>query len=369
MEYRVVIIDDEAWTRDTIKRIGQWKQLGFQIVGEAADGISGLECINELRPHLIVTDMKMPGLDGAQLLQKLTELSIPSKVIVVSGYYDYNYAHQALSSHVADYLLKPIKEDEFNEQLRRCAEELDRENSGIDGSEGYLLGNADAKWLKEYIKVRQDLSCCFESATEKGVETALNKIKDLFLSYADHKAYLKLMIKTNYDLQRILEEIALARYGGEDEVLSAADISFTISKNSSIDELISHYHDAALKIISKINMVQQSKKHIDISKIEEYLNENYAENITLEDMAKRFFVTKEYLSTAFKKKTGVNFSDYLTAVRMEKAKKMILEYEIPIQKVSDMLGYVDVAHFYKIFKRYFNTTPGKMREDRSNKSS
>lgn len=367
MEYRVVIIDDEAWTRDTIKRIGHWKEMDFQIVGEAADGISGLECINELKPHLIITDMKMPGLDGVQLLQRLTELSIPSKVIVVSGYYDYNYAHQALSSHVADYLLKPIKEDEFNERLRRCAEELDRES--IDGGEGYLLGNVDAKWLKEYIKVRQDLGYCFESATEKGVETALNKIKDLFLSYADHRAYLKLMIKTNYDLQRILEETALAGYDCEDEVLSAADISFTISKNSSIDELISHYHDAALKIISKINKAQQSKKHIDISKIEEYLNENYAENITLEDMAKRFFVTKEYLSAAFKKETGVNFSDYLTAVRMEKAKNMILEYEISIQKVSDMMGYVDVAHFYKTFKRYFNTTPGKMREDRSNKSS
>lgn len=368
MEYRVVIIDDEAWTRDTIKRIGQWKKLGFQIVGEAADGISGLECIKELKPHLIIADMKMPGLDGAELLQKLTELNISSKVIVVSGYYDYNYARQALSSHVADYLLKPINEDEFNERLYRCAQELDRESLGRDGSQDYLLGNADAKWIKEYIKVRQDLNYCFESAAEKGVETALNKIKDIFLSCVDKKAYLKLMIKTNYDLQRIIEETVITRYNGEDGALSLADLSFTISENSRIDELIEHYGHAAVKIMEKINMQQQNKKHIDISKVQEYLNENYSQNITLDDMAKRFFVTKEYLSTAFKKEAGVTFSDYLTAVRMEKAKIMILEYEIPIQKVSDMMGYADIAHFYKTFKRYFNTTPGKMREEGVNKA-
>lgn len=363
MEYRVVIIDDEAWTRDTLKRIGKWRQLGFQIVGEAADGISGLECIKELRPHLIITDMKMPGLDGAQLLQALAELDLSPKIIVVSGYYDYKYARQALNSHVADYLLKPVKEDAFNQRLAECVQELERETRSVSGSEAFLIGNVDAQWVKEYMKVREDLNQCFESASEKGVEVALGKIRDMFLTRVNRKAYLKLMIKTNYDLQRILEETILAKYDHVAEGLSPAVLSFTIHENSDINELINHYKNAAAKVISEITLQEHSKRHIDIPRIRKYLDENYAENITLEEMAKRAFVSKEYLSAAFKKEVGSTFSDYLTAVRMERAKKMILEYEIPIQKVSNLMGYVDAAHFYKTFKKYFNTTPGKMRED------
>lgn len=363
MEYRVVIIDDEAWTRDTLKRIGKWRQLGFQIVGEAADGISGLECIKELKPHLIITDMKMPGLDGAQLLQALTEINISSKVIVVSGYYDYKYAKQALNSHVADYLLKPVKADAFNKRLQCCAEELNRETQSFNGNEAYLVGNVDTQWVKEYMSVRADLNQCFESASEKGVEVALGKIRDMFLTQVNRKAYLKLMIKTNYDLQRILEETIISKYDNVVEALSPAVLSFTIHENSDINDLVSHYKNAALKIISEITIQTHNKKHIDISKIRKHLDENYSENITLEDVAKKTFVSKEYLSAAFKKEVGSTFSDYLMTVRMEKAKKMILEYEIPIQKVSNLMGYVDAAHFYKTFKRYFNTTPGKMRED------
>ena len=85
-EIRVVIIDDEAWTRDTIKRIGKWRELGCRIVGEASDGLSGLECIRQLDPHLIITDMKMPGLDGAQMLRELDELQNVRVVLEESGF-------------------------------------------------------------------------------------------------------------------------------------------------------------------------------------------------------------------------------------------------------------------------------------------
>jgi len=90
---------------------------------------------------------------------------------------------------------------------------------------------------------------------------------------------------------------------------------------------------------------------------------NYAENITLEGMANRNFITKEYLSFAFKKETGTTFSNELIRIRMEKAKQLIIEYNLPIQKAAEMTGYQDIAHFYKTFKKFFGNSPGKIKEE------
>lgn len=361
MFFRVVIIDDEVWTRNLLRKIGHWRELGYRIVGEAADGISGLECIRQLRPHLIVTDMRMPGLDGPQLLQTLQKSEVHAKVIIVSGYYDYQYARQALKSHVADYLLKPISEDEFNERLRICAEELTEEDKKIL-PETILLENIDPVWMKNYVVYREDLSRSFESGSEKGIDAALRKIENLFAGLQDENAKLKIMVKVNYDFQSILEETIIAKYQPTGEQMSLYDIPFTIQRESGIHDLARHYRQVTSKFISTV-AEQQNKKKTDISNICEYMRTHYSENITLENTAKHFYISKEYLSFAFKKETGVNFTKYLISIRMEKAKEMILEYGIPIQRVAEMVGYTDITYFYRTFKRFWGTTPAKISDE------
>ncbi len=361
MDYRVVIIDDEAWTRDTIKRIGQWQEFGFQIVGEAADGVSGIECIKQLKPHLIITDMKMPGIDGAELLQLLSLQNIKAKVIVISGYYDYNYTRQALNSHVMDYLLKPIKEDEFNQLIKRCSHELNMETQLEEQKEISLVGIADTSWLTKYFEARNDARKCLEGLSKKGVQLALDKIRALLDLQDNNKAKLKLIINVNYDLHKIMEETVIAKYSdGLDQSL-AVELSYTIRENGTNGEFIKHYSTIADKIIDAVVLQKQRKNKIDILAIKQFVDINFSENISLEELAKTNYVTKEYLSSAFKKELGMNFSDYLTRVRMEKAKELIVDYGVPIQTVSNMTGYLDIAHFYKTFKKYFGTSPGKMR--------
>ena len=363
MKYRAVIIDDEAWTRELIRRIGHWREYGYQIVGEAADGTSGLECIIQLRPHLIITDMKMPGLDGSQLLRALEQNDIHAKVIVVSGYYDYEYARQALSSHVADYLLKPVGEDEFNKRLRACANELAEEDQKMLPAESILAEHIDPFWLKKYMAYREDLIRSFEACSEKGARIALEKLEELFDNLKDETIRLKMLIKENYDLQSLLEETLIAKYGDTREVLAGSDISFTIHENSTIHDLIQHYQRTVLRIIADVTARQQGRKKLDVTRICEFVDAHYTESITLEDTAARFNVSREYLCSVFKKETGVNFTEYLASTRMEKAKVMILEYGIPIQQVSEMVGYTDVAYFYRTFKKHFGNTPAKMREE------
>ncbi len=363
MAYRVVIIDDEAWTRDTIKRIGHWKEYGFQIVGEAADGASGLECINALKPHLIITDMKMPGLDGVALLQLLTQMGSQAKIIVVSGFYDYNYTRQALNSHVLDYLLKPIKEEEFNEQLRRCAQMLEPETNGGETGEIGIVGDIDKGWLKEYIETRNDVRKCLESLSLKGIERSLEKMKELLNDYHEKKMMLKLIIRINYDLQRIVEENIISQHMELVENALIGEISYTIHESTTYDKIITHYQVVTKKIIETALAERQRKNRLDIRSILRFIDGHFNQNISLARMAEENYISKEYLSAAFKKEVGITFSEYLTKVRMEKAKELIVQYGIPIQKVAEQLGYMEIAHFYKTFKKFYGTSPAKMRKD------
>jgi two-component system response regulator YesN len=122
--YKVMIIDDEPWSRKVIKQLGEWDKLQLTIVGEAEDGTQGLRLIGELTPDIIVTDMRMPGIDGVELLKVLNERHPALKIIVMSGYDDFVYLKQAIRSQAKEYLLKPVDPDELNAALTQCVREL-----------------------------------------------------------------------------------------------------------------------------------------------------------------------------------------------------------------------------------------------------
>jgi len=101
------------------------------------------------------------------------------------------------------------------------------------------------------------------------------------------------------------------------------------------------------------------KGKLDIYLIEAFIKQNFVRNISLEETADLFFISKEYLSKRFKEETGLNFSKYVLKLRMEKAKEL-LENKYTPSEVSKMLNYVDHVHFHKVFKKYFGVTPGNI---------
>ncbi|HZG78811.1 MAG TPA: response regulator [Paenibacillus sp.] len=130
----VLIVDDEPWAREVVKSLGEWSRLGLAVAGEAEDGTTGLRLIEELRPHIVVTDMRMPGVDGIKLLQAMHERFPALKVIVMSGYDDFAYMRQAIQSRAVDYMLKPVDPVELNEALERCVRELEKQERTADAS-------------------------------------------------------------------------------------------------------------------------------------------------------------------------------------------------------------------------------------------
>ena len=100
---RTFLVEDEVIIRENIKRMVPWEKYGFELVGEAADGEMALPLIRKSRPDILITDIKMPFMDGLTL-SKLVKKEIPNiKIVILSGYDDFNYAKQAISIGVEDY--------------------------------------------------------------------------------------------------------------------------------------------------------------------------------------------------------------------------------------------------------------------------
>lgn len=118
----VIIIDDEEPLREAIKILGEWQSLGVTNVYEANNGKTALELLAQHSIDIALIDMKMPEMNGKQLLQEL-EHSYPRLLtIVISGYNDFEYTKQAIRSRVVDYLLKPINRQELNQSLRKAVD-------------------------------------------------------------------------------------------------------------------------------------------------------------------------------------------------------------------------------------------------------
>ena len=163
--YRVFMCDDEMWILLSLKNLIDWQEEGFFICGEATDGIKAWERIRNLKPDLIFSDIRMPGMDGIELVKKVREEGIQAEIIIISGYSEFQYAKAAMQYGCSDYLLKPIDEEELLDCIRRVRQRLAEKNPeeteknseaemGLSSSEdGY---RSDARILKEMQKFMQE---------------------------------------------------------------------------------------------------------------------------------------------------------------------------------------------------------------------
>jgi len=127
--YRVLLVDDEEDIRVGISRKMDWAGLGFTLVGEAENGQEALELAEQNRPHVVLTDIKMPFMDGLSLCRILKQRLPASKFVVFSGFDEFEYAKKAIQMNVSEYILKPINAAELSAVLQRLREQLDAERA------------------------------------------------------------------------------------------------------------------------------------------------------------------------------------------------------------------------------------------------
>jgi two-component system response regulator YesN len=124
---KILIVDDEPIVREGLKTIINWETLGYKIIGEGIDGLDGLDKILSLKPDLVLMDIKMPGMYGIELIKEIKDRGYKGKIILLTGYSDFEYAQSAIKLGVSAYLLKPIDEEELINQLNKLYHEIQKE--------------------------------------------------------------------------------------------------------------------------------------------------------------------------------------------------------------------------------------------------
>ena len=126
-KYSVLLVDDEEDVIQIIMKKMDWESMGFQVAGYAHNGVEALEMAEELQPDVVMTDIKMPYMDGLTLSRKLKELYRTVKIIIFSGFDEFEYAKEAIQIEVEEYILKPIDAGNLKEVFDRIREKIDRE--------------------------------------------------------------------------------------------------------------------------------------------------------------------------------------------------------------------------------------------------
>lgn len=125
--YRIMLVDDEEEVRKAMIRKMDWEQLGFTVAGDAENGEDALEKLELLEPDVVMTDIRMPYMDGLKLVARIREKYPFIKILIFSGYDDFEYAKQAIKYRVTEYILKPVNGEELAEILKRVRISLDEE--------------------------------------------------------------------------------------------------------------------------------------------------------------------------------------------------------------------------------------------------
>lgn len=125
--YRIMLVDDEEEVRKAMIRKMDWEQLGFTVAGDAENGEDALEKLEQLEPDVIMTDIRMPYMDGLTFIARVREQYPFIKILIFSGYDDFEYAKQAIKLNVTEYILKPVNGEELAEILKRVRISLDEE--------------------------------------------------------------------------------------------------------------------------------------------------------------------------------------------------------------------------------------------------
>ncbi len=159
--YKILLVDDEEEIRKGIIKKIKWEELGFCVIGEAENGVEALDIIDKTVPDIVFTDIRMPFMDGIKLAENIKYRFPTTKVIILSGFDDFEYAQVAIKLGVMRYILKPINSIEMNEILKELKGILDEEILAINNIENLKMNYQKSlpllrerflnHWIAEYV--------------------------------------------------------------------------------------------------------------------------------------------------------------------------------------------------------------------------
>lgn len=349
----LVIIDDEKivveWVKTMLERSGK----DCRVIGTAYNGIRGIAVVRQMKPDIVITDIRIPGMDGLSLIEHTMEELPMTAYIVISGYRDFSYARKALRLRVLDYVDKPITEDKLFAALA-TAENYLQEKKRLHFTE------AGGK-LENYNQICQQM-------TENLIQYLKEESGEDMLEYMDQA--LANMEHRGLGLERFRDECVKNIYVGI-EIMRERNPQFEFRKNivpyaeikqlRTGEEVRLYTLEIFREFAAGIQAMDKLAQNKTISSLIQYIDRHYAEDIGLTELAEHVKMNPAYLSMLFKEQVGMSYIKYLTKIRIDKAKEL-LENGEKVTDVSERVGYRDYRYFSQVFKKSEQMTPNKYKE-------
>lgn len=345
---KIIIVDDEKMIREGLVSTVPWGEMGIEVVGSADNGKTALEIALEKKPHIILTDIRMPKMDGIQLLQQVKAELPKVKVVILSGYDEFAYAQKALKYGAADYLIKPVNVDDLKELMEQLKDSIREEV------------NEDILWIRIQKELEDEVRQYImhvRSGNIENVYTLLEKVvhKEV-MSNISLEQYKKLSINMINNLL-----IALKEEGIEIKE-DINDKYMNLMNLAKLEELKDWIKEFTNEIIEIIKSDKQDNYRVVIKNALEYIQNHFKEDLSIQMVADAVHLSPNYFSHVFKKAKQESFTDYLNKVRVKKAQELLSEHFYKVYEVADMVGYSDYKYFSSVFKKISGISPTEYSE-------
>ncbi len=383
-----MVVEDETIVRLGLRYMMDWNELDINWKAEASGGEEALELLEKEEIHIVMTDIRMPGMDGLTLARQIKERYSWIQIIFFSSFEDFPYVKEAVRIGVVDYLHKPTMEpEEIAAALRKARANLEEQQAATPA--GYTDKERES-FLLEWLEGERLPEGMEERVRRFGLRTLLGAGVQLAILHIEGEV--KPELARFMSFRYYLEEYAVRQWGGllvsrgqceliwllprsgkghdEEEIheylkqleqglsnMLSLRMAYTYTGiRDGLEELPEAYRTAAAQPLSSeggySGIVRLATGYIDQFLLKE---------VTLARIAEEVHVSVSHLSRVFLKETGQHFNEYVTAKKMLLARKMLRESNLKVYEVAEQLGYANPHYFSKLFKDDIGMTPLEFR--------
>lgn len=343
---KALIVDDDKYVWMGLRKLIPWDSVHFTEVLWAENGSLAYDTSMKTHPDLIITDVKMPIMNGIDLCKKISESDIETYVIMLSAYDDFEFARAALKYNVKDYILKPLDEESIKQLITKIeliVSEHQRKQDFRRIVYSKELSNRIANSLKE--SNIDDIILLFQHDLPS-MQLEQNEFKDCGL----------LLIDLLFDY---LEKIGYC--GNETINKKRADAVEYVLNTKIFTDIFDYTYNLYLDILES-HSAKRPGGNLLVNEMCLYVHKNYMKaNLSVAKIANDLHIAPGYAGPLFKKHMNVRLNTYLNNLRIEESCNLLKDISLKVSNVGEMVGIPDTNHFCKLFKKLKGISPTEYR--------
>lgn len=340
--YQVLVVEDEQDILEGIVSLIDFPSYGFDVIKKAQNGAEALKLIEQRPPELLITDIKMPVMDGMELIERVKHSYPDMAIVVLTGYDDFQILKRIVNLNITGYISKITMFEDFPEMLKKCQKLVEKpiEEANLQNTFNQML------W---------ELSNAIEAGNYSHIHYLTDHILDYIFQTNDTPFTDILKKNCNSLLWNIIWKMEYLLNNSE-QYNELKPVIAGIDSMHNPDEIKVFTQQMISDILKPLTKESGLTNQEQIRLACKYIDSHIFEKINIQTMADYCCTTESYFSTLFKKHTGVTFSEYTTRKKMEKAHEL-LQSGLNVAQVADMLGYAEIKNFRANFKRHYNINP------------